>query len=129
MAESGSDGSLVGYTECITPEDAEVPADEALEEILGSIYQPPWRCTFSNQRADSQGVSLDYRCDTPRNALTEGRARFEAANTSYRMSLDGRSHAVNMQTGEPLSPRIVLVKSLNTGQWVEEQCSVTDSED
>jgi hypothetical protein len=110
-------------TECITAADASISPQEALREALASLQQPPWTCTVSNARSGANGHSFDYRCRTPANAIAEGKARFEVLTEArYRVEFDGRSHMVDMETGRPLEPRIVVARSVTLGQWQSERC-------
>lgn len=110
-------------TECITAADANISPQEALREALASLQQPPWTCTVSNARSSANGHSFDYRCRTPANAIAEGKARFEVVTDArYRVEFDGRSHMVDMETGRPLEPRIVVARSVTLGQWQSARC-------
>jgi hypothetical protein len=115
--------SLQQDTECITPAEARMSPQAALQEALHSLMQPPWSCSITQARSGATGHSFDYRCRTPANATAEGKARFERVTESrYRSEIDGRSHLVDMDSGKPLSPRVMPVRSMTIGVWQAESC-------
>lgn len=110
-------------TECITPADAAIDPDAALQMALQAVHQPPWNCSIGQRIASPAGTSFSYQCRTPAGARADGKARFEASATRYVNEITGRSHVVDMQTGKPLDARIVAVRALTEGRWQAERCT------
>lgn len=109
--------------ECITPAEANLSSQAALQTALASLQVPPWACNTTNARSSASGHSFDYVCRTSANARAQGQARFVwITERRYRVEIEGSSHLVDMDTGRPLTQRMVTARALTTGHWHAESC-------
>lgn len=116
-------GSLNLQSECVSAAESRMNARAALEQMTRSLHAPPWSCSFRDERASSSGFEYRYSCRTAAGGRAEGQARFTLRGDSeYEGTIEGTSHVIDNATGEPLQPRIIPVRSLTKGRWIEAQC-------
>jgi hypothetical protein len=98
-------------------------ARTALMQALQTLHAAPWSCQLSDERASSSGIAWRYSCRTSAGAKADGSADFKVHNSKwYEATIEGMSHAIDTETGAPLEPRILPVRSLSSGRWIAEQC-------
>jgi hypothetical protein len=109
-------------TECIPESESRMDARAALEQAMRSVHQPPWSCTFRDERSGADGVSFVYDCQTAAGGRAEGRAAFRLPSPSTQLAtIEGRAHVVDGQ-GVPQGPDLLPVKLRSEGRWIAESC-------
>jgi hypothetical protein len=116
-------------TECIPESESRMDARAALQQAMRSVHQPPWSCTFRDERAGADGVSFLYDCKTAAGGKADGRAAFRLSSPSTQLTtIEGRAHVVNGQ-GVPQGPELLPVKLRSEGRWIAETCPLDSGDE
>lgn len=116
-------------TECIPESEARMDAREALQQAMRSVHQPPWTCTFRDERAGTDGVSFLYDCQTAAGGKADGRAAFRLPSAATQLTtIEGRAHVVDGR-GAPLGPDLAPVKLRSEGRWIAASCPLDSGDE
>lgn len=115
--------------ECVGPAEAAMSPEAIAEQSIQAIHQPPWQCSISEKKITLDGFNYHYSCRTRAGGAADGSISLSLRATAYRFEVVGTGHAVNGETGAPLGPNKMPVRSLTQGRWVSEKCDGLSAQD
>ncbi len=102
---------------CLTPQQARVDVPTYLESSLNSSGGP-WQCEVKPEKADATSLLGTFACRTSGGGKAQGKLSATYGPTQFKLELNGRTNAVNGQTGEALGGTEVDIKHVSTGRRV-----------
>jgi len=81
-----------------------------------------WDCSLEARGAAQFDHSFHFSCKTGLGAKSEGEINFSFREKSYKSEIYSKSHMIDDETGEPLSPKITSSHLTIKGRWLSEQC-------
>ncbi len=123
-----SSATVVRGSKCISPAEAHVDLRATVREAIQSMNAIPWSCTFRSEQPSGRSYFLEYTCATAGGGRAEGNGRAMVnGDGAYTVTIEGKSHAVDTATGQPLETRLLDTRLVNDGNWKSGQCTREDN--